>query len=301
MCRLFGLHAGRQTVDASFWLLDAPDSLESQSHRNPDGFGIGAWSYAPGAAPGAPPRAEPGAEPGAEPAAEPVATVDKAPRPAWDDPDFATDAHRLTGTTFVAHVRHASTGALSMVNTHPFEQEGRLFAHNGAFGDLPTLDARLAELEATRLVQGDTDSERYFALVTASIARRGGDVAAGVTDAVAWMTGNVSIVSLNFVMTTATDVWAFRYPATDTLFVLERPAGGESGGALTVAGSHLAAGSPTLADHPSVVVASEQLDGEPGWRAIVPGELVHVDVDLDVSSTVVVAAEPPRGAAAGTA
>ena len=41
MCRLLGLNAGREPVSASFWLVDAPDSLEVQSHRNVDGSGIG--------------------------------------------------------------------------------------------------------------------------------------------------------------------------------------------------------------------------------------------------------------------
>ena len=43
VCRLFGLHAGRETVDATFWLLEAPDSLLAQSHRNPDGYGLGTF------------------------------------------------------------------------------------------------------------------------------------------------------------------------------------------------------------------------------------------------------------------
>jgi hypothetical protein len=41
MCRLLGLTAGREPISASFWLLDAPDSLEVQSRRNADGSGIG--------------------------------------------------------------------------------------------------------------------------------------------------------------------------------------------------------------------------------------------------------------------
>ena len=43
MCRLFGLHAGAEPVTASFWLLDAQDSLREQSHREPDGAGIGVF------------------------------------------------------------------------------------------------------------------------------------------------------------------------------------------------------------------------------------------------------------------
>jgi len=39
MCRLFGLHAGSRPVHATFWLLDAPDSLAQQSRREPDGAG----------------------------------------------------------------------------------------------------------------------------------------------------------------------------------------------------------------------------------------------------------------------
>lgn len=43
MCRLFGLHGGAAAVPATFWLLDAADSLEAQSRRNPDGAGIGVF------------------------------------------------------------------------------------------------------------------------------------------------------------------------------------------------------------------------------------------------------------------
>jgi hypothetical protein len=46
MCRLFGLHAGGAAVAATFWLLDAPVSLAAQSHRNPDGAGIGVFADA---------------------------------------------------------------------------------------------------------------------------------------------------------------------------------------------------------------------------------------------------------------
>jgi len=146
MCRLLGMNAGARPVVATFWLLDAPDSLAAQSHRNPDGSGIGVFGA------GGTPQ------------------VVKQPIAAWDDIAFATAARELTGTTFVAHVRHASTGGHTLVNTHPFEQRGRLFAHNGVVEGLDRLDARLAELGVTDLVRGETDSERVFALVTAGIA-----------------------------------------------------------------------------------------------------------------------------------
>src|SRR5437588_547840 len=41
MCRLFGLPTGAAPVTATFWLLDAPESLRAPSHREPDETGLG--------------------------------------------------------------------------------------------------------------------------------------------------------------------------------------------------------------------------------------------------------------------
>ena len=49
-----------------------------------------------------------------------------------------------------------------------------------------------------------------------------------------------------------------------------------------------------LGDHLAVVVASEPLDGDPGWRPLEPGELAHVKPDLSVSSAVVVEHAPTQ-------
>ncbi|MDQ1741328.1 MAG: hypothetical protein QOE53_2980 [Pseudonocardiales bacterium] len=40
MCRLFGMSGGARRVRATFWLLEAPDSLARQSRREPDGTGV---------------------------------------------------------------------------------------------------------------------------------------------------------------------------------------------------------------------------------------------------------------------
>jgi glutamine amidotransferase len=49
---------------------------------------------------------------------------------------------------------------------------------------------------------------------------------------------------------------------------------------------------PALADVASVVIASEELDGEAGWRMLEPGELVHVRRDLSVESLIAVPEAP---------
>lgn len=41
MCRLFGMSGGDRRMRATFWLLEAPDSLARQSRREPDGTGVG--------------------------------------------------------------------------------------------------------------------------------------------------------------------------------------------------------------------------------------------------------------------
>jgi hypothetical protein len=50
-------------------------------------------------------------------------------------------------------------------------------AHNGWFGELGKLEEQLGPYAS--LVLGDTDSERYFALITQQADAHGGDVTAG--------------------------------------------------------------------------------------------------------------------------
>ncbi|MBW9211065.1 class II glutamine amidotransferase [Mumia sp. zg.B21] len=262
MCRLFGLHCGRQPTTATFWLLDAPDSLRAQGRRNPDGTGIGVF------------------------AADGSATLDKQPIDAWDDTDFARDAQTLRGTTFVAHVRYASTGAHTVANTHPFELDGRLFAHNGVVGGLDALDARLDELDAGGLVGGQTDSERVFALITAVARRNGGDIEAALRTAIAWIADNVPVLALNLVLTTATDLWALRYPEVHALWFLEHTERQVGDGWDRSSDRIRAQVEPDgVTGERTVVVASEQMDAEAGWTALEPGELLHVDSDLVTTRT----------------
>ncbi|MCH9640673.1 MAG: class II glutamine amidotransferase [Actinomycetia bacterium] len=265
MCRLFGLHAGRNVVTASFWLLDAADSLAAQSKRNPDGAGIGVF----------------------EATGEPV--LDKQPIAAWKDAQFAAEAKSLVGTTFLAHVRYATTGNLDVRNTHPFLQDGRLFAHNGVVEGMDTLDARLAQLGVAGLVAGQTDSERVFALVTAAIKARGGDVGAGLTDAVKWLAANVPVFALNVLLADATDMWALRYPDAHELYVLNRDRGLT---AFEMQTHRIRASSGQLNKRPSVVFASEPMDDDPGWQLLDPGVLVHVDASLTVRKSMVLP-DPP--------
>jgi predicted glutamine amidotransferase len=270
MCRLFGLTSGTTPVRVTFWLLDAPDSLEVQSHRNADGSGIGFFDAAG------------------------VPVLDKQPEPAFRDQEFVREARQAESAAFVAHVRWASTGGRTVPNTHPFAMHGRVMAHNGGFGELPRLEEQLGPYAS--LVLGDTDSERYFALIIRQTEAHGGDVGAGITAAASWIAAHLPVSSLNTIVTAPGELWALRYPAQHALHILERPAGSgrPEGKGLHVRSATSSMHAPELDDTPSVVVASEELDGETGWRMLAPGELVHVKRDLSVHSAVVITQPPAR-------
>jgi predicted glutamine amidotransferase len=270
MCRLFGMTAGSEPVQATFWLLDAPDSLVVQSHDNADGTGVGYF------------------DPDGTP------QVDKQPIAAFEDRRFASEAREIWSRTFVSHVRHATAGGLTRANTHPFCQHARLFAHNGVIDDIARLEEHLGDERA--LVAGESDSERYFALITGEIDRHDGDVGAGIRAAVQWIVENLPIVSINFVLITATELWALRYPETNSLFVLERSAGGGSAAPrqLEQTSSHgTRVRSATARDRPVVIIASERMDDDDAWREVPTGELVHVDPSLTLTTERLFTGPPP--------
>jgi predicted glutamine amidotransferase len=265
MCRLFGMSAGSTPARATFWLLQAPDSLATQSRREPDGTGLG-WFDGHG-----------------------VPHVSKQPIAAYADAEFAREAREVSSRNALAHIRFASTGALTLQNTHPFLQDHRLFAHNGVIEGLPELEAHLGE--DMRLVEGETDSERLFALITREISAREGDIAAGIEAACSWVAARLPLYAINFVLATADGLWALRYPYTHPLYVLER-APGEPLEHSSSLGTRVR--SEDGLERALVVIASERMDADPAWRELASGELLHVDDTLAVRSRRILAHPPAQ-------
>jgi predicted glutamine amidotransferase len=110
MCRLFALHAGDRDVAADFWLLNAPDSIARQSEANADGYGLAALTARSGL------------------------IIMRNPVEAAGSNAYQEVAQRLVAAEMIVHLRYADTGGTSLVNTHPFTQDGRAFAHNGVVG-----------------------------------------------------------------------------------------------------------------------------------------------------------------------
>ncbi|WP_433324304.1 class II glutamine amidotransferase [Spirillospora sp. CA-294931] len=244
MCRLFGMTTGGPRVRGSYWLLDAPQSLRTQSHRMRHGAGLGWFSL------------------GNEP------VRDRAPVAAFENPDFALHSRNVLSHTFMAHVRDASVGGLSVHNCHPFVMHDRMFAHNGVVQNSEVLRGWLSDVGHAH-VAGETDSELIFAYITQEIRRRG-DTASGIVEAVRRIGAELPVYSLNLLVAEPGRMWALRYPESNELWVLspdrdEFRMDGPQG--------------PV----PAVVVASEPLNDDPGWRLLEPGELLTVD-GLDETS-----------------
>jgi glutamine amidotransferase len=267
---MFALTSGQRPVEATFWLLDSPDSDRARTARSPDGAGLA--TFGP----------------------DGTARIVKQPISNRAGADFAHQPRTVVSSTFVAHVRHASTGTASLANTHPFQHAGRVFAHNGVIEDLERFDVYLGPARA--LVRGDTDSERYFALINREIDAMGGDIGAGIVAGVRWIAANLPLYSINMVLATATDLWALRYPDTNRLYVLHRDPGGRHHRHLDHASpfSEIRARCLDLADRPAVAVESERMDEDPAWRLMDSGELLHVAFDLTVTSQIVISVPPAR-------
>ncbi|MFC9977642.1 class II glutamine amidotransferase [Spirillospora sp. NPDC127200] len=254
MCRLFAMTTGGPRVGATFWLLDAPQSLHEQSRRQPDGTGLGWFSLGD----------------------EPVR--DRAPIAAYENSDFTSMARHVVSHTFVSHVRYASTGPVSVHNSHPFDMNDRLFAHNGVVQGLDVLDSWLTDVDRA-LMEGQTDSELVFAYITAEI-RRHGDTTAGLVAAVRRIAAELPVYALNIVLAEPRRLWALRYPDPNQLWVLTPELGGR-GGRVRHLGAGRQPGSLDLAADgdrtPAYVIASERMDDDPDWRPMAPGELLIVD------------------------
>jgi glutamine amidotransferase len=149
MCRIFGFRSVIQSqVHRS--LVSADNALMNQSGRHPDGWGVAYYNC------------------GAPHVIKSVAT-------ALDDALFRRVSGIVTSETVLAHLRKATQGGLSIINTHPFQYGPWVFVHNGNVGKFAEIKAELIERipkVLRRFILGDTDSEVLFYLLLGNMAKR---------------------------------------------------------------------------------------------------------------------------------
>jgi glutamine amidotransferase len=153
-------------------LVSADNALMQQSERHPDGWGV---AYYIARAP----------------------HVIKSASAAVSDHLFRHVSGIVTSETVLAHIRKATQGELSTINTHPFQFGSWVFAHNGNIANFDDVrDQLIARVPPIlrRFILGRTDSEVLFYLILGKMAQRHElhrpgfpltDVADAVRDAVA--------------------------------------------------------------------------------------------------------------------
>ena len=259
MCRI-AAYLGREQIPLSSLVFEPKHSLLVQSYApkemmsgvvNADGFGAG-W-YAP--------------EVDGEPA------VYRSNVPIWADRIFASIAPKVHSATILAAVRSATPGLPAEESgVPPFASGPYLFAHNGAIKNFratalrPLRDA-LSDASYSELL-GVTDSETifFFLLDRLRDAKTNPGDSGALTEATAETVLLVSTLcaelgiyaSLNLGVTDGEAMAFSRYSTEgpgNSLYFVE---GGE-------------------AFPDAVVVASERLDGDAGWRQVPDRHLLTVD------------------------
>lgn len=147
MCRLFGFRSVIQS-QVHHSLISAENALEVQSNRHPDGWGV--CYYVAGAP-----------------------HVIKSEETAINDNIFKKVSGVVSSETVVAHIRNATLGKVSILNTHPFQHGHWVFAHNGNIKNFDNFRDELLQKikpELKRFILGTTDSELIFYFILSCLS-----------------------------------------------------------------------------------------------------------------------------------
>lgn len=148
MCRLFGFQSViLSKVHTS--LVQAENALISQSLKHPDGWGVAYYR-------------------------ENTPHLIKSMARAIDDHIFHKVSGVVSSHTVLAHIRKATHGNLSILNSHPFQYGQWVFAHNGNiknFNDFKVEMLDLVDPDLRRFILGTTDSEIFFFILLTELKK----------------------------------------------------------------------------------------------------------------------------------
>jgi len=265
MCRIFGF---RSVIPSQVHrsLVAADNALAVQSERHPDGWGVAYYVD------GAP-------------------HVTKSAAGAMDDALFRRVSGIVSSETVVAHIRKATQGAMTVLNSHPFQYGRWVMAHNG---DIPNFPAMRAPLEAAiaprlrRFILGETDSERVFFLFLSELSKYGelgGRL--GLEEVSAALRETVSIVrtiadvpgekarSLLTLLVTNGQVMAAHQGGKELYYSTWKRRCADRDICPSLSAACEAPTRDGRVNH--MVIASEPLQGENVWEALGEGDIVGVD------------------------
>lgn len=175
----------------------------------------------------------------------------------------------------VGHLRKSSVGNVSFNNTHPFIFEDFVFCHNGTIfkSENIKLDSYYESL-----IQGTTDSERFFMLIMQYMASRKDEkvtpslIRESLMAAVKFLRENFDYAALNFIFTNGKYTWALREINEDNNIVKEKKM-------LDYYSLYQGIGK----DGKSVIVSSEKIeDQDISWRLIENHEILEINTEKGI-------------------
>jgi glutamine amidotransferase len=281
MCRLFGF---RSVIKSQMHrsLVSADNALVRQSEEHPDGWGVAYYQHD-------------------------VPHLVKTADTAVADSIFQRVSGVVSSQTVVAHLRKATCGELSMINSHPFQHGRWVFAHNGNVPDFEGYREDVEALVAPALrsfILGDTDSEVLFYLLLTNLQKRADlgdtdpsfDALTGAVretvDAIRGLTGrncyeptdrdDDEALYLSFLLTDGQSMIAHQggkplHMSTHKTRCPDRDACSSF--------APICEQPTTSGQVNHLLIASEPLNGENVWRPMEPGQIVGVDADMDLTVT----------------
>src|ERR671922_111798 len=220
MCRVFGCVAA-EPASIRHELLGAENPMIRQSEEHDSGWGMAVYERADGSEP----------------------KVVRCPQAAYMDGDYRKTTS-TRGWIFNVHVRRATMGGLTLVNTHPFCMGNYSFGHNGTVLRYP----RLLEPGVTPPA-GETDSEALFNFMMRDYDP--GDPIGSLRGAIRTAVERSPFSGLNFLFSDGECLYAYRLGIFE-LHWLHRPG--------------------------QLLVASEKLTGEP-WHSLQQDVLLVLNPD----------------------
>ena len=252
-------------------------SKEREEPLNGDGFGV-AW-YTPDVTE--------------------CAAVFKSVSPAWNNQNLLSLAPVISSSCIVAHIRAATPGLpVTHFNTHPFTWNGFTFVHNGEIGGFQSIKRAMRTSlsdETYAHLQGTTDSEHLFALfIDAYRAGEGANelevMASALIEAIRYHealkvdTGIDEPSLLNLVLTDSNRTVVTRYISdreqeAHSLY-LHRGAAYECiDGVCRMRNAGVS--------NDAILVASEPLSEDEGWKRVDSNTMLLIDEDLSVEERVI--------------
>lgn len=208
-------------------------------------------------------------------------------QPAWNNLNLRHLARATSSRTIMAHVRAATPGlGVSEFNCHPFASSGPhkdlAFMHNGVVGDFLNHKREMQNALPDELfneIEGTTDSEHLFRLFLDSLEDEGDPaerLARGLERAIARtleMQSESAQNTLNLCVSDGEHTAITRFSsgdkAAESLFVHE--------GARYLCDGDVCKMIPAEPGNPgAVIVASEPLSDQEGWREIDAGSLLII-------------------------